>query len=154
MKKITAAVLCIISALSLFGCGKNSLKPGEESTVTEGTGFDVSMTIVEGTVTPSKATVLVTNNTDIEIDSGNEYDFSIEVLDKGKWKAIETDERDNTAEALIFTGESELVLDWKNIYGALPKGHYRIVKSFFPWTENGIYGIDDQFYLTAEFSIE
>lgn len=154
MKKMTAAVLCLILALSLFGCGKNVLKPDKESTVAEGTDFDVSMEIVEGTVTPLKATVLVTNNTDIEIDSGNEYDFSIEVLDDGKWKTIETGERDNTAEAYIFTGERELVLDWKNIYGALPEGHYRIVKYFFPWTEDGTYGIDDQFCLTAEFSIE
>lgn len=148
MNKVFAMVLCIALALSLAACANTESKIDKESP------FDVSMEVVDGTVTPMKATVLIKNNTDIEIDSGNEYDFSIEVLKNGKWKTINVGNRDNNADALVFLGESELVIDWSNIYGELPSGDYRIVKSFFPWTEDGTYGINDEFYLTAEFSIK
>ncbi len=147
-------VICITLALSVSGCGKTGLKIGEASSVVEGTEFDVSMEIVDGAVTPIKATLRVTNNTDLEIESGNAADFTIEVLQDDEWKTIEIGERNNTAEAIGFVGESELEISWINTYGKLPGGKYRIVKCFFPLTEDGSYGVDDRFFLTAEFNIE
>lgn len=84
----------------------------------------------------------------------NKNDFAIEVLDNGTWYTIEKGNRVNTAEAYTFVGERNLDIVWYSIYGELPKGHYRVVKYFFPWTEDGTYGVDDGFYLTAEFEIE
>lgn len=153
MKKLVGFILCIAMLFSVAGCGQGKLTKGEESSVTEGTAFDVTMEVVEGSVTPASLTVCVKNNTDLEIDSGNEHDFAIEVLDDGTWYTIKTGDRNNTAEAYGFSGEQTLELEWSNVYGALPAGHYRIVKYFFPWTADGTYGVKDGFYLTAEFEI-
>ena len=154
MKRIITAVLITVITLSLASCGKNSLKFGKESTVKEGTTFDVSMNIVDGTVSATGMTVQVINNTDMEIESGNAFDMAIEVLKDDRWYSIETDEMANTAEALGFEGTCEIEFDWSRIYGGLPKGKYRLVKWFWPWAEDGTYGLDDMFCLTAEFSIE
>lgn len=154
MKKAFMLILYMSVLLLFAGCGQEKLNIGKESSVVEGTAFDVKMEVVEGSVKPGSLAVCIKNNTNLEIKSGNEYDFAIEVLDKETWHVIETGERANTAEAFVFKGERTLDIDWSNIYGPLPSGHYRIVKYFFPWTEDGSYGIKDGFYLTAEFNIE
>ena len=88
--------------------------------------------------------------------SGNKYDFSIEILQDDKWKTIDSGERSITAEAIVFMGESELEIDWTNIYGELPRGKYRIVKNFISQTqtENGTSYVSDRFYLAAEFILK
>lgn len=154
MKKLICLIVCTAVLLSATGCGQGAIKKGEKSSVVEGEIFDVTMEVVPESVRPGSITICVKNNTDIEIHSGNENDFAIEVLDNGKWYTIDVGSRENTAEAYIFEDERDLDISWSNTYGALPNGHYRIVKYFFPWTEDGTYGIKDGFYLTAEFDIE
>ena len=153
MRKYLAFALAWVLATGLAGCAEE-VKTTAESDVVTGSAFDAGMEVVEGTVSPEGATVRVVNNTDVELDSGNAYDFAIEVQKDGTWYSIETEERSNTAEALVFLGERELAIDWSGIYGALPKGNYRLVKYFFPWSEDGAYGIGDGFYLAAEFRID
>ena len=154
MKKIITMILCIMLVLIFASCGQSKIELGEESSVREDTKFDVSMEIVDGTLTQTSATIRVINNTDIEIDSGNAYDFAIESQQNGKWYSIKTEERTNTAEAWTFEGTRDVEINWSQIYGTLPNGHYRIVKYFSPWAEDGTYGFDDSFYLTAEFEIQ
>ena len=102
MKKILVLSLCFVLALWMAGCVQNK-------NINFG---DVTMKVVEGSVTPSGLTVRISNNTGIDINGGINYDFSIE------------------------------------------KKEYRVVKFFYPSTEDGSYGTDDGFYLFAEFSIE
>ena len=67
----------------------------------------------------------------------NTYDgITMEIMD-GTWYEIPTKERNNTGEAIIFLKDAPVQMDisWRSIYGILPKGNYRIVKGFFPWTE-------------------
>ena len=91
MKKILVLSLCFVLALWMAGCVQNK-------NINFG---DVTMKVVEGSVTPSGLTVRISNNT-----------------------------------------------------GSLSAGEYRVVKFFYPSTEDGSYGTDDGFYLFAEFSIE
>lgn len=127
--------------------------PGYGGAVKGNAGFDVEMTAVADSVTPESVTVRVVNRSGCEILSGNEYDFSLEVLKEGVWKPLETGDRVNTGEALVFEGERDVTLNWTFIYGALPAGHYRAVKYFFPGTADGSSGYYDGFNLTAEFDI-
>lgn len=153
MKKLLSAALFL--TLLLSACGGETLTiNGEPSEIEEGTAFDVTMEAVEGTVTPTSLSVCVRNNTEIEIDSGNEYDFSLEAFNNGVWNTLPCEEQVNTDEAYLFAGERTLALDWSTTYGPLPEGRYRVVKYFFPWTEDGTYGLDDGFYLTAEFDVD
>lgn len=154
MKRWICLMIYTAILVSVIGCGQGEIKKGKASSVVEGETFDVTMEVVPGSVTPSSLTIRVKNNTDIEINSGNESDFAIEVLDNGDWYTIEVGAWSNTAEAYIFEGERDLDINWSNIYGSLPEGHYRIVKHFYPWAADGTYGIKDGFHLTAEFDVE
>ena len=114
----------------------------------------VSMAVVEWTVQPTGAAIRVFSTVDAEIDSGNAYDFSLQLEQDGAWYSLkEKEPLDNTAEALVYSKDSPVVLeiDWSSRYGELPPGHYRIVKSFFEYRDGGEH-ID--FLLTAEFTIE
>lgn len=156
MKRLVCLFICIVTLLSFAGCKKAdeiTIDKGEESAIVVGSDFDVTMEIVEGSVTSESARICVKNNTGIQINSGNERDFSLEVFENGKWYTIKTGIRSNTQEAYIFDSLRYLDIDWSDIYGTLPKGHYRLVKSFFPWSSDGTYSYKDEFYLTAEFDI-
>ena len=153
MKKITVMAICFVLTLSFSGCGKAELKLGKEVSTAEETTFDVSMDIVEGTVHPTGLTIRISNNTNLEIDSGNANDFAIEAQKDRKWYSIDIDERAITSEAMVFEGTRDVEISWNDIYGQLPKGQYRIVKAFWPRSEDGAC-LDNQFCLSAEFSIE
>ena len=90
------------------------------------------------------------NTTDEEIDSGNAYDFGVQVERNGAWYWLEEEgERANTAEALIYLKDTprELEFNWADRYGSLPKGHYRVVKGFFESAYSN-------FRLAAEFTLD
>lgn len=145
LKKFFVSLLCFALALSAAGCGRD--KSFDLS--------DVTMKIVEGSVTPSGLTVRVSNHTGIDINGGIDDDFSIEKKENDKWvPAEEIGDRTDHAETYIFQGERDLNIHWSEIYGPLSAGEYRVVKFFYPSAEDGFYGEDDGFYLFAEFSIE
>lgn len=68
MKKFFVSLLCFVLALSMTSCGQN--KNFDFS--------DVTMKVVEGSVTPSGLTVCVLNNMKVDINGGIDDDFSIE----------------------------------------------------------------------------
>ena len=65
MKKILVLSLCFVLALWMAGCVQNK-------NINFG---DVTMKVVEGSVTPSGLTVRISNNTGIDINGGINYDF-------------------------------------------------------------------------------
>ena len=148
IKKIILLLLC---ALLLAACGP---KAGE---VFEGevNNFDgVTMTVLYNTATPTGVTIQILNTTDKEIDSGNAYDFSLQVEQDDAWHLLESNPFANTADALIYP-KDELIqqeLDWSSRYGTLPAGSYRVVKEFSCRSAAND-GIDD-FCLAAPFTIE
>lgn len=148
MKKSSALLVALVLALGLTACGSSKLRIREDSTYTIGSSYDVSLEIVDGTLTPTSATVRISNNTDTPMISGNTHDFLIEARREGKWKEIDRGEWSNTAEAAGYTGTGEFELDWSRMYGKLPAGDYRILKCF--WFDD----IDENFILGAEFTIK
>ena len=133
MKKNGIALILAGCLLLLSACG---IKVGERFDGEVNNFEGVTMTVVEGTVRPGGLTVQVLNTTDEEIDSGNAYDFWVQVERNGAWYWLEEEgERANTAEALIYLKDTprELTFSWSDRYGSLPKGHYRVVKDFFEY---------------------
>ena len=152
MKRILPVLLLL---LLLTGCGKGpkvSDTPWEEDV---NTWDGITMEIVEGTAFPGSVTVTILNSTDAEIDSGNAHDFNIQMEKDGKWYPLEEpDGLANTAEALIFMKDQpvEMEFSWANRYGDLPKGHYRAVKGFFEFNQEG--PPHQRFTLAAEFTLD
>ncbi len=129
-RKAACAAALIMLTLALTACG--GLKTGDRSEYTTNTLPGVDMTIVR--VSASGATYTVSNATERELETGNEHDILIEVERNGAWYAIETGDWANTAEACVIMGGDtrEFTTAWTNRYGALPKGHYRILKGCWP----------------------
>lgn len=166
MKKCLA-ILTVLCLLTLTACGgpKAKSEPSDVEVNTYGDSGDtaeqtVTMTAVEGTAAPGQVTVTVLNTTDLEIDSGNEWDFYLQVEQDGQWYDLKTKvgARAITAEAYIYEKDvpRELTFQWGNIYGSLEPGHYRVVKSFSEFheeeTERDKRIVD--FNLAAEFTLE
>lgn len=150
MRKLFAAMLAAALAVSICACAGSGPRTDGASAIEVNTLGDSSMTITDGTLTKVSASVVVKNGSTLELYSGNENDFSIEVLQNGVWYSLkEPDDLSNTAEALVFEPGAArgLDMDWLSRYGALPAGHYRLVKAFS--TES----MDTRVFLADEFDI-
>ena len=142
MKKVII-LLCIILAIIIIIVGilyfknnglsflnsniKNDVNIEENGDVENAS--DISMVIKDGTLTPSGATVVLTNS------YGYDRWFRIDKEENGEWKETETinDNYSFTAEAYLTNGNSEveIPIDWTDLYGTLENGKYRIVKRVF-----------------------
>ena len=121
MKKILVLSLCFVLALWMAGCVQNK-------NINFG---DVTMKVVEGSVTPSGLTVRISNNTGIDINGGINYDFSIEKKEDDKWSPVkEIGDRTTDTETYIFQGERDLNINWSEIYGSLSAGDTESLSSF------------------------
>lgn len=105
----------------------------------------ISMVIKDGTLTPSGATVVLTNS------YGYDRWFRIDKEENGEWKEAETinDNYSFTAEAYLTNGNSEveIPIDWTDLYGTLENGKYRIVKRAFN-------NLNREEYVSVEFIID
>ena len=104
---------------------------------------DGSMSIKEGTLTNSGLTLIITNLSNEEITLGEEY--SIDKKENGKWKPL-TPIIDNYGFIAIGyvlkpNNNFETKIDWKELYGELEVGEYRLIKN-----------INDK-YVSVEFKI-
>ena len=153
MSKRISLIIIMLMIVFLTGCDK-SIETGAVAEQAVNTYDGITMEIMDGTVSATGMTIEIINQTDIEVNSGNENDFAIQVKRDGTWYEIPTKERNNTGEAIIFLKDApvQMEISWRSIYGFLPKGNYRIVKGFFPWTEEK--GSGTTFALAAEFCIE
>ncbi len=149
MKKIVTVVFCALLVLSLVGCRQKM--EYSDSVVTEADTYpNVSMELYDEDIKLNLMTLKVVNNNDFGIESGNQNDFWVEEYRDGKWQAIVVEEKDNTADTMVFHGQQLLQIDVSSIYGDLPAGHYRILKSFWPENQDEM----NKFYLTAEFDVK
>lgn len=78
--------------------------------------------------------------------------YEMEIRRNGKWHKINIQLNFNSPAFSLKSKETkELELDWKNEYGKLASGDYRIIKSINIEKEDKKF---DTFYVSAEFTIE
>lgn len=148
---ILAIIIIIVGLLYFKNNGLSFLNSNIENDVNiEENGdvenaSDISMVIKDGTLTPSGATVVLTNS--------YAYDrwFRIDKEENGEWKEAETinDNYSFTAEGYLTNGNSEveIPIDWTDLYGTLENGKYRIVKRVFN-------NLNKEEYVSVEFIID
>ena len=148
MRKYIALVLALVCVLGLVDYSTDNsgaLKTTEESTHTISADSDVIFTVDEHTT--EQATCTIENKSEQEIVY--DYSYGIEVKQNGKWYGIEHGKMMvQTIQIALNPGEKEtFVCNWKDGYGVLPKGTYRIVK-------NTTISESESVWLSAEFSVE
>ncbi len=159
-KTILTILICEILILGITGCGnaKNEFKTGDKSDIQISQGDksniqispkDISLSIKDGTLKNTGATLILKNNSDIDVQYGNPY--SIEIKEDGEWHKIDVELYFNLPAYILKSNTSEeLKLNWENSYGKLATGTYRIIKGIDYEKEEGKY---ETFNITAEFTI-
>ena len=147
---ILIALVCIGVVLGMTGCGKSKKEfdIGNKSDIKISQN-DVTMTIKDGTLTNSGATLILTNNSDKSFQYGNPYE--IEIKKEGEWHKINV-ELNFTMPAFQLSAREnkEIEINWENGYGKLAKGTYRIIKGIDYEYEEGKY---KSFNIAVEFTI-
>lgn len=147
-------ILLLICMFLLTACF-NQIKIGEQF-VGEVNFLDgVTMTVVEETAYPEGISIEVMNTTVKEIGSGNSSDFNLQVERDGKWYWLKEHGSFTVTAEIYFYNQDEPViydLNWKDRYGSLPNGRYRIVKDFSEYHSKA--GYSTFFLLAAEFNLE
>lgn len=91
---------------------------------------NVSMTIKEGTLTNMGATLIITDTN--EKKHGYDEWFRIDKKIDNGWEETKVINYDYVVNAIAYTigdnGIAEIKVNWKELYGELPQGKYRIVK--------------------------
>ena len=153
MKRLGFFLLCAAILLVFAGCAEKTPPLGDISSLVPDVPPNITMEVVPDTVTPTGLTLsMEIRNT--ELISGNLNDFHLEYFQDGQWYIIETGLFNNTTEAMIFSGgQRTFNIHWSQIYGTLPAGHYRFVKSFTTVVPDGDTGPSQSLHLTAEFDI-
>ena len=152
-KTIFIVLLCDIILIGLVGCTQSEIVGnyiGEESTIEIATNNDVTLSIKEGTLTNTGATILLKNNSDKSYSYGNPY--VLEIKKDGKWHHINVELYFTMPAYGIKPGETkEIELNWKGSYGELEKGTYRIIKGIdYEYEENKY----ETFSVAVEFNID
>lgn len=151
-KAILTILLCGVMVLGMTGCGKpkNEFDVGNKSDVQISQNSDVKMSIKDGTLTNTGATLVLTNNSDKNFHYG--YPYKIEIKKDGEWHKINV-QLDFTLSAFSLPSkESKKVeLNWEGGYGKLAEGTYRIIKDIDYEYEEGKH---ETFNVAVEFTIE
>lgn len=114
---------------------------------------DVSMEIAEGSITPTGFTIIFENNSDKSIIF--EDDFIIETRVEEEWyqlpMLISDYDFSSVGCKMPYKQSKELSADWKNLYGDLERGEYRILKEVTDLSEPNNYNKE---CLAVEFKID
>lgn len=150
-KTILAILVCGVMFLGLTGCGtnKNEFDIGNKSDI-EIVEKGVSLSVKEDTLTKVSATLILKNDSDVEVEYGEPYE--IEIKKDGEWHKINVELNFNLPAYILKSNTTkEIELEWQNGYGKLASGDYRIIKGINVEKEDGTFEI---FYVSAEFTIE
>jgi len=148
--RMLTILLCGIIVLGITSCGstKNEFGIGNKSDIKISQN-DVTMSIKNGTLTNTSATLILTNHSDKKFQYGNPYE--IEIKKDGEWHKINAELYFTMPAFQLSAKESkEIELNWKYGYGKLEDGTYRIIKGIDYEYEEGKY---ESFNVTVEFTI-
>ena len=153
-RALFAAILALL-LLGLSACGKKDAAPerifqiGEVSDIVTNTEPGISLTILDSDA--SSATYRIVNETGRELLTDDMQVYFLQVRQDGAWHFIDIGNVKLASTSVAYRvkdGETrEVETSWENIYGTLPAGTYRLVKTFFTNT------IHDKFFLSAEFTV-
>lgn len=150
-KTIFTILICGFMVLGITGCrnSKNEFDVGNKSDV-QISQNDVSLSIKDGTLKNTGATLVLTNNIDKDFYYGNPY--KIEIKKDGEWHKINV-QLDFTLPAFGLKAKEtkEIELDWEHGYGKLASGTYRIIKSIDYEKEEGNF---ETFNVAVDFTID
>ncbi|NLX71435.1 MAG: hypothetical protein GX024_11230 [Clostridiales bacterium] len=143
--------IMVLSLIFISGCAETTdWEPTEYENVNN--IDDVSMTVKEGTVSPTGLTVVLENNSDVELIYSE--DFLLEKNINGKWYEVpvivESYGFDDIGYILASGEIGEWNVEWSWLYGNLDAGEYRIIKIII---DSGSPGDIKQYILAAEFKI-
>lgn len=150
-KTILTTLLCGVMFLGLTGCDlkKNEFAIGNKSDINI-VEKGVSLTVKENTLTDTGATLILKNDSDVDVQYGNPYE--LEIKKGGQWYKINVELNFTLPAFLLKSKETkELELNWETGYGKLVSGDYRIIKSIDLEKEDQTF---ETFYVSAEFTIE
>ena len=150
-KTILTILVCGFMVLGLTGCGtnKNEFDVGKESNI-EIVEKGISLSIKENTLTETGATLILKNDSDVDVEYGASYEM--EIKKDGEWHKINVELNFNSIAYILKSNTSkEIELNWKEGYGKLATGDYRLIKHIDIEKEDGTF---DAFYVSAEFTIE
>lgn len=148
-------VLFLFILFILFACSNNSVPSDWEASENEVMNdFEgVTMTVKDGTVSSEGATLILTNESDIEGVYGNYY--TLEKKSNDQWYKVPVADEDSGFEDIGYSlppgGSEEWETIWKWREGELDEGTYRIIKSITASSENGE---NNRHLLSAEFEVE
>lgn len=159
MKKIIITAALILLCASLMSCDminrffRDDIKLGDKSDGAKTEEQGALITLVSSN--SSSLTVRIENSTDSTWQSGNMRDYSLEAEKNGEWYTVnQVGELANTMELMIFAPGETLThtFEFKERYGNLPSGKYRVVKSF--WANKTETADAHEFHLVCEFTVE
>lgn len=117
------SIILIMIISSMAGCARKS-----------DTTEEISMKIKEGSLTNMGATVVITDFSIGYVRNTYGEWFKIQRLEEGEWIDAKVISKEQTEfiDLSYYTKDNILEMDteWEWIYGALPSGTYRIVKTF------------------------
>lgn len=154
--KLLSIMLCGIMIIGMTGCEgkKESVNKKDISGQNENSDIKIneiegiSMTIKDGTLTRTCATIIITDLSNKNNTYGIAY--RIDKKENGKWESLKTIDGKKWNEVnwnlkgyeIDENNQLEFEYNWEDLYGRLENGKYRLVKS-----------IDNQFF-SVEFIIE
>ena len=142
MKKLFVLLLVLVT-ICLTGCQKEKEKI---STIKITENNDITLAIKEKTLTNTGATLILKNNSNKTYTYTNDY--GIEIKQNDNWYELNGDLIVEIPILAINAHESkEIKIGWKNSYGELKKGTYRLIKSV------GLNDNSNDFYIAVEFDI-
>ena len=131
-------------------CSKNEHKLDGETNSLDNVKDKVVLELKSGTLKKTKATFILKNNSNVNITYGNEYKIEKKIDDN--WQELEEKLAFNLpAYNLKYMDSVELKLDWKNGYGSLDKGQYRLVKNV---SIEKVDSSSEEFNVYGEFNID
>lgn len=148
-KKILVAILFGFFLLGITGCtSTNNFDIGGASDIEINDNNGVTLSIKDGTLKNTCATLILENNTN-KLLHYDEY-YKIEVKKDNIWHTINVDLYFNDPLWEVKQNSNEEIdLNWKDGYGKLASGEYRIIKKVYFENEK-----EQEFYVSVEFVIK
>lgn len=163
-KRLLLGLFSFIICFTLTGCEeKTNLNKTEKEIITIKEYAElnevekVTMTIKGGTLTRTGATIIITDLNENSNTYGSEY--QIDKKENGSWEKADIIFEGNYGwNSIGYTvdenNQLEMDINWKDLYGTLENGEYRIVKNvFLENIENGTIE-NSKKYFSVEFTIQ